>query len=127
MDAAAALAGLQELSSQVIAAVVLGPDGTLEAGAPSQQRAERLAGTARELVQAAAEVRPSAGSPSRIEVSLPDGSVFVVREGTRSIAAVTTPEPTAGLVVYDLRAALRSIDDQPARKPRARARKPADA
>jgi hypothetical protein len=36
--------------------------------------------------------------------------VFVVRDGDRLIAATTTPEPTVGLVFYDLKTCLRSID-----------------
>jgi hypothetical protein len=42
-------------------------------------------------------------------VSLEAGSVFVVREGGRTAVATTVPEPTAGLVVYDLRTALRRL------------------
>ena len=38
------------------------------------------------------------------------GSVFVVRDGERLIAATTRPEPTVGLVFYDLKSCLRSID-----------------
>jgi hypothetical protein len=32
-----------------------------------------------------------------------------VRDGARSITATTVPEPTAGLVAFDLRTALRRI------------------
>ncbi len=127
MDAAAALAGLQELSRQVVGAVVIGAGGKVEATTMSDERTALLAATASELVLAAGEVRSASEPPNRIEVSLEEGAVFVVQEGARSIAALTTPEPTAGLVVYDLRAALRSIEDPPKRKPRARTRKPADA
>jgi hypothetical protein len=47
------------------------------------------------------------------------GSVFVVRDGDRLIAATTTPEPTVGLVFYDLKTCLRSIDEP--KRPRRRA------
>lgn len=127
MDAAAALAGLQELSRQVTGAIVLGSDGAVEASTLSEERTARFARTVQELVAAASEVRSASEPPNRIEVSLDEGAVFVVTEGTRSIAALTTAQPTAGLVVYDLRAALRSIEDPPRRKPRARTKKPADA
>jgi hypothetical protein len=43
------------------------------------------------------------------------------------IAATTSPEPTVGLVFYDLKTCLRSIDEpqaEPKPKPRARSRKP---
>ena len=38
-----------------------------------------------------------------------DGSVFVVRDHGRVLAATTPPEPTVGLVFYDLKSCLRSI------------------
>jgi hypothetical protein len=50
----------------------------------------------------------------QLEAATVDGSVFVVRDGGRTIAATTTPEPTVGLVFYDLKTCLRSIDDPPA-------------
>ncbi len=34
-----------------------------------------------------------------------------MRDGERLIAATTTPEPTVGLVFYDLKTCLRSIDE----------------
>jgi hypothetical protein len=50
--------------------------------------------------------------------------VFVLREGDKLIAATTVPDPTVGLVFYDLKSALRAADDaKPKRKPRARAKK----
>jgi hypothetical protein len=47
---------------------------------------------------------------AQLEAATPVGSVFVVRDGDRLIAATTTPEPTVGLVFYDLKTCLRSID-----------------
>jgi hypothetical protein len=41
-----------------------------------------------------------------------------VREAEQTLAAVTSPEPTAGLVFYDLRSALRSAGEKP--KPKRR-------
>ena len=51
-----------------------------------------------------------------------DGSLFVVREGQLLIAATTGPEPTSGLVFYDLRACLRKAAEKPKPKPRAKPR-----
>jgi hypothetical protein len=49
------------------------------------------------------------------------GSVFVVRDGGRTIVATTTPEPTVGLVFYDLKTCLRAIDaDLEPKRPRRR-------
>ena len=48
---------------------------------------------------------------SQLEASTVAGSVFVVRDGDRLIAATTSPEPTVGLVFYDLKTCLRSIEE----------------
>jgi predicted regulator of Ras-like GTPase activity (Roadblock/LC7/MglB family) len=109
MDAREALAELTELSSQLEAAAVLGSDGSVEA-ATDDARAQALAEVAREFLAAADRVRSDGPEVTRVEVALPEGSVFVVREGERSAAAVTIPEPTPGLVLYDLRTCLRRID-----------------
>jgi hypothetical protein len=60
--------------------------------------------------------------------------VFVVRDGDRLIAATTTPEPTVGLVFYDLKSCLRGLGDEadkpkraPAKRPATRTRKKKDA
>ena len=60
---------------------------------------------------------------TRVEVELEEGALFVLREGGRTIAAVTGPQPTAGLVVYDLRTCLERITepDKPKRRSRAKA------
>jgi predicted regulator of Ras-like GTPase activity (Roadblock/LC7/MglB family) len=121
MNAQEALAELTELSSQIEAAVVLDADGSVDA-ATDEAVGQRLADAARELLATAARIRPSE-KVTRVDVALPQGSVFVVREGERSAAALTIPEPTAGLVLYDLRTCLRRIDVP---KPR-RVRKAKDA
>ncbi|HSC92107.1 MAG TPA: roadblock/LC7 domain-containing protein [Gaiellaceae bacterium] len=129
MDAEHAIADLMEVSSQVDGAVLVGPGGDVEASSLPSERAERLARTARQLLEAAA-----AGSDrelSQLEVATRDGSVFVVRDGERTLAATTGPSATVGLVFYDLRTCLRSLaeaDAAPA-KPKRRRRKqePAEA
>jgi predicted regulator of Ras-like GTPase activity (Roadblock/LC7/MglB family) len=119
MDVAQALAELTELSSQVERAVVLDVSGALLGSTTSDERAaERLAAAARELVAAAADLHPSAGGVTRVEVELAEGALFVISEGGRTIAAATRPRPTAGLVAYDLRTCLDGIDEAPNRKRR---------
>jgi hypothetical protein len=54
-------------------------------------------------------------------VELAEGAVFVLKEHGRTIAATTGSEPTAGLVVYDLRTCLQRMDEP---KPKRRTRKP---
>lgn len=116
MDAAQALTDLMQLSTQVEAAVVLGADGSVVAARPEgSATADVLASSALELVGAAFELG-SKQEVARVEVELADGAVFVLREGGRTVAARTGPQPSAGLVVYDLRTCLRSIEDEPKRK-----------
>lgn len=115
MEPNEAVAELMHLSSQVEDAAIVGGSGFVLASSGAPERGEQLARVAAELLTAAGDVRPSA-EISRIEVSLGSSSVFVVAEGGRLAVATTVPEPTAGLVVYDLRTALRRLDEEPARK-----------
>ena len=121
MDAAQALRELMELSSQLQAAVVLGSDDAVLASSPEDAAGlGMLASAALELVGAASDLG-SQQDVSRVEIELEEGALFVVREGGHTIVARTGPEPTAGLVVYDLRTSLRQIDE-PAPKKRRGAR-----
>lgn len=127
MDAGQALRELMELSSQIESAVVLDGDGALVASSSEDDAASGvLASTALELMGAASELG-SEQEASRVEVELEEGALFVVREGGHTIAARTGPEPTAGLVVYDLRTSLRSIDAPAPKKKRATRAKKEDA
>ena len=117
MNADQALAELRELSSQIARAVVLDEDGGIVAGTDADATAtQHLAEAAQALVAAAGELHGTSGDVSRAEVELSEGGFFVLREGGRTIAATTGPEPTAGLVVYDLRTCLGSIDVKPKRR-----------
>ena len=129
MDAANALADLTEISSQVEAAVVLGEDWSVTASTlEDEARAEALAAAARDLLAAADELGAAGRSLVQLEASLHAGSLFVVREPGRSIAAITTPSPTSGLVFHDLKACLRALAQEPAKPKRRRTKKaPADA
>ena len=122
MDAQAALAELSELSAQVENAVVLRA-GAVEGSIGQPEAIGRLAEATDGLLAAAAAVRPGGPDVERVEVVLPAGGVFIVRHGDRVAAATTVPEPTAGLVLYDLRTCLRRIEE-PAPK---RRRKKTDA
>ena len=116
MDTASALADLSEISSQIETAVIFDATGTVLGSTGSDEtRSKRLARTALELVVAAANVGTTDGRTlTQIEGSLREGSVFVVSGADGGIAATTTPEPTSGLVFYDLKTCLRSIADEPA-------------
>lgn len=121
MDAATALTELLDLSTQVVEAVVVGPDGVEASSAADQARSERLAAAGTALLDAAADVRPAAAAVDRVVVDLESGAAIVVRQGDRSVVATTVAEPTVGLVTYDLRSLLRRLDEP--EKPTRRARK----
>ena len=114
VDAEQALADLMEISSQVETAVVLDEDGDVAAASvANREGAERLARAAREALAAAESVRPDAAL-TQLEASTRDGTLFVVREAGKTIAATTGCSPTTGLVLYDLRTCLRTVDREEA-------------
>jgi predicted regulator of Ras-like GTPase activity (Roadblock/LC7/MglB family) len=120
MDAAQALADLTEISSQVVHVAIVDGQGTVLATTIGDAtRAERFVEGVTRLLEEADAVRQTRGLPglSQLEAATLDGSVFVVRRqaedtGTHIIAATTRPDPTVGLVFYDLKHCLRSIDDR---------------
>ena len=135
MDAAAALERLREISSQVRAAVIFERGGKVVGSTFADDlRAKDVAAEAEALLTEAEQRRDAGGETAefaQLEVALQGGSVFVVRDGDRLIAATTQPEPTVGLVFYDLKSCLRDLDTPaapkkrvaPRRKPASRAKK----
>ena len=121
MDAAQALADLTEISSQIEAAVLFGEGGEVEASTlPDDEAARALAGAAAGLLDAAAAFRSEGGEVTQLEASTGRGSLFVVRDGERRIAATTGAAPTVGLVFYDLKSCLRGAATEPAKPKRRR-------
>src|SRR3954468_20061371 len=111
MDAAQAIADLKEISPQVRDVVMIGADGDPAGSSLAEgPAAARLADGAKRLLGAAGALRAAGG---QLEAATTGGSVFVVRDGERLIAATTTPEPTVGLVFYDLKTCLRAIEEPP--------------
>ena len=109
VDAAAALADLTDISPQIRCVVVVDADGAvIGSNAPDEAAGARLAERGLHLATEADLVRGS--HVSQLEAATAEGSVFVVRDRGRTIVATTRPEPTVGLVFYDLKTALRSID-----------------
>src|SRR3954447_766390 len=100
MDAAQALSELTALSAQITSAIVVDDEGSSMASTLDDQPTEELARTVQELLTAAARAGDGR-QVAQLEVATPTGSVFLVREGGRAIAATTRPEPAAGLVFYD--------------------------
>ena len=121
MDAAQALADLTEISSQIEAAVLFGEQGEVEASTlAGEEPARALARAAAELLDGAAAFRSDPVEVTQLEVSTRDGSVFVVRDGRHRIAATTGPDPTVGLVFYDLKSCLRGAAAEPEKPKRRR-------
>jgi hypothetical protein len=119
VDAAQALADLTEISSQVVDVVIVGgeTDRLLASTIADEPRAQHFLDGVRKLLTEADRVRQSRGLAdlSQLEVATLGGSVFVVHQADarRLIAATTRPDPTVGLVFYDLKHCLRSIDEPP--------------
>jgi len=132
VDAAAALERLREISSQVRAAVIFERGGKIVGSTlGDDERAKQVAGEAEALLDDAEKRRSGAGGAefAQLDVALRDGSVFVVRDGKRLIVATTAPEPTVGLVFYDLKSTLRELEttSKPAPKKCAPAKRKAPA
>jgi predicted regulator of Ras-like GTPase activity (Roadblock/LC7/MglB family) len=119
MEAVQALSELTALSAQITSAIVIDADGSPLASTVDDAAAAELAPTVQELLAAAGRIGDGR-QLAQLQLSTPEGGVFVVRDGDRAIAATTRPEPAAGLVFYDLKACLRSIADEPKSKPRKR-------
>ena len=131
VDAAQALADLTEISSQIVHVAILDGDGAVLASTlEDEARAARFAEGAAKLLEEVRAARDARGLPAlaQLEAATPEGSVFVLLSPTGDgyIAAVTRPEPTVGLVFYDLKHCLKSVSTakKPSRAPR---RKKADA
>jgi predicted regulator of Ras-like GTPase activity (Roadblock/LC7/MglB family) len=115
----AALAQLTDISTQIEAAVLFDADGKVVAATIPEERAARVATSAKALLEQAGQIGD--GDLTQVEASTADGSLFVVTDGSTMIAASTSAEPTAGLVFYDLKIALREAA-KPAAKPKPKPR-----
>ena len=130
MDAAAALADLTEISSQVEAAVVVDAAGTVLASSLGDDAGGRLARTGIELLEAAeADVGRDGTAVTQLEVALRAASVFVAQADGRTIVARTSPSPSSNLVFYDLGTCLRAVAEaaKPPKPKRRAPRKKAEA
>jgi hypothetical protein len=110
MDAAQALRELTEISSQIEAACVFDSSGAeLASTLEDEAAARRFSTAAQELLAKALDVPQAPEAPlAQLEAATLEGSIFVVLDGDLAVAAVTRPEPTVGLVFYDLKSCLRA-------------------
>ncbi len=110
MDASLALSELVGVSTQVVEAVIVGPEGAVEAARTAgDERAAELAAHGAELLAAAAAIRADGPAVERVHVDLVRGSLVAVSDGKRTVVATTVAEPTVGLVAYDLRTLLTRL------------------
>jgi predicted regulator of Ras-like GTPase activity (Roadblock/LC7/MglB family) len=126
MDAAESLADLIQISSQIQAAAIVDEDGALAGSTLADGTALAHAGMG--LLADAAGLR-NAAAPIQLEAATDLGSLFVLRDGGRTIVAATGPRPTVGLVFYDLKSTVRAVDmaePKPKPKPRAPRKKKTD-
>ena len=123
MDAAAALAELTELSSQIEEAAIVNEQGDVLAG--TQGDGTALASVGRELLERAAAL--DGRRPVQVEVATAAGNVFVACDSGLTIVATTMPEPSPGLVFYDLKNCLRQVEQPKPRRRRAKAKESSDA
>jgi predicted regulator of Ras-like GTPase activity (Roadblock/LC7/MglB family) len=127
MDASAALERLRDISSQVRTAVIFERGGKVVGSTlADDERAKAIAEEGEKLLAEAEQQREptdGGGEFAQLEVALQGGSVFVVRDGNRLIAATTPPEPTVGLVFYDLKSCLRELETPAAPKKQAPAKR----
>jgi predicted regulator of Ras-like GTPase activity (Roadblock/LC7/MglB family) len=126
MDAAQALADLTEISTQIQAALIADEKGAVLASTfADDAMAGQAARSALDLLAAAEDAgRNGTVRLTQILAATHAGSVFVVRGDDRIVTAVTGPEPTVGLVFYDLKTCLRiSAAEQPEKPKRTRKKK----
>jgi hypothetical protein len=130
MDPQQALADLTEISSQIQAAVIFDDKGKVAGSTLGDDaRAQELADGAVQLLEQASSLKTGDAPLTQVEIATDEGSLFVVLDKKTRIAATTPPEPTVGLVFYDLKSTLRSLTPKtrraPAKKPAAPKKKPA--
>jgi hypothetical protein len=103
-----ALSYLDELSTDIRAAVLLDEAG---AAAAHKGAAEESAARLRELaVELFDRAERAAGEPvPQLEVSLPDGAVYGVRDGRWTLVVVTGRFALSSVMFYDLRNVLSDL------------------
>ncbi len=103
-DAEVAIARLEAMSADFRGAAIVAPDGSILA---SSSDAKGWAKAANSVIAAA---DAAAGEPvTHAHVGTEDGEVFVVREGEYAMVAAAERFALAGLMVFDIRTALRDL------------------
>jgi predicted regulator of Ras-like GTPase activity (Roadblock/LC7/MglB family) len=103
-----ALQQLLDVSEDVVAAVVFELNGEPIGATVNDEEARSVAETAAAMLAYADALRAKP-STERLQAVTAEGSIFVVRKGSRAVVAATGRDPVAGLVLHDLRAALKNV------------------
>jgi hypothetical protein len=108
-----ALDYLAELSTDIRAGVLLDSGGKLAAAwQGDEERGERVRELIVELLERADAASGGTAKPAQVEVSMPAGDVFCVREGDWTIAVVTGRYALSSLMFFDLRKVLEDLEDE---------------
>ncbi len=103
-DAEVAIARLQAMSADLRGAAIVAPDGSVLAASGDADAWGRVAIGVIEAADTAA------GEPvTHAHIGTEDGEVFVVRDDGYAVVAAADRFALAGLMVFDIRAALRDL------------------
>lgn len=106
-----ALGHLEELSSDLRAAVLVDSKGRL-AASTDPDRGDRLCELARALFERAEAAAEEA--PAQVEVTTTAGAVFAIRDARFTLAVVADRLALASLMFYDLRSVLARLEPRAA-------------
>jgi predicted regulator of Ras-like GTPase activity (Roadblock/LC7/MglB family) len=104
-----ALEYLDELSTDIRAAVVLDAGGKLAASSLDGDRADEMRALSLELLEHAGDAWTGEGEVSQVEVATTAGAVFAVRGGNWTIAVLTGRYALSSLMFYDLRSVVADL------------------
>jgi predicted regulator of Ras-like GTPase activity (Roadblock/LC7/MglB family) len=106
-----ALDYLDELSTDIRAAVVLDAQGKLAASSFEGERAERMRALVVELLEHAGDAWGGDGEVGQVEVGMTAGAVFAVRGAAWTIAVLTGRYALSSLMFYDLRSVVSDLGE----------------
>jgi hypothetical protein len=105
-----ALDYLGELSTDIRAAAVLDEGGAIAARSGFEEDdAEQVRELVGNLFERAAEAAGDEPAPGQVEVALPEGSVYALREHGWTLAVVTGRFALSSLMFFDLRMVVRDL------------------
>ena len=105
-----ALAYLGELSTDIRAAAVLDEAGGLAAQSGfDEDGVDQVRELVGDLFERAADAAPGEPAPGQVEVALPEGSVYAVREHGWTLAVVAGRFALSSLMFFDLRMVARDL------------------